>query len=734
MTVPAYDIRSRLQAARLPSMPQILLKLLEQCQTNDVGFEILAELISKDPGIATKILTVANSSAYHRNHKMVGLKNSLLLIGTNVVKTIIISETVFQLFNHFSQPNCIELRRFWKHSLHAAVIARDIAVRMAYPHLEEAYLAGLLHDIGRLALKAAAPQEYASSFAAADDANLCAIEQRTLQITHAQAGAWLIEKWELESFLADSVLYHHESAARLRNTHPVIRIVFLAHLLSHPEADDAALFDAAGLCGLDPADLLEIREHALVQVKETANQLGIDLSDVDEITAPLAAQLPPPPDHARERLSEEVGNLLLSSNAAASFSQAHSEESLHDNVLRSSRILFSFDDAILLRLSANPHGFNGSVFGRDRQHLNHVSISAKAINVISVAALEKRPTYLERGTRLMDIGEEQLLRILGTDALVVLPIVIDNQSTALLIGGIAAHRLADVQRRERFLQAFSSQVGTALKLVGVERKNNDQLVTTLALQYRDASRQMAHEVNNPLSIIKNYLSILDRKMQRNEPVSGEMAILNEEIDRVGKIVTDLADLQLSSDVKEQMNTDVNQVADGVIALLKKTEFIPPSVHVITRLVNQPGKVAASVDQVKQILLNLLMNAVEAMQAGGEIEVSNNGSVNRDGHLFLEISIRDTGPGIDAAALAKLFTLGYSSKTGEQRGQGLSIVQSLIRQIDGAIMCRSSPRGTTFDILLPLPKVAAMSGLGQDDIDLSPAAGKAAAAPSQMDTP
>jgi HD-like signal output (HDOD) protein len=84
------------------------------------------------------------------------------------------------------------------------VLARDIARRLEYSHLEEAYLAGLLHNVGRLALLAAAPKEYTFNFMARDDEDLCAVEQRTLQITHSEAGAWLIERWQLDSFLADA--------------------------------------------------------------------------------------------------------------------------------------------------------------------------------------------------------------------------------------------------------------------------------------------------------------------------------------------------------------------------------------------------------------------------------------------------------------------------------------------------------------------------------------------------
>ena len=698
------DIRSRLLVARLPAMPQILLKLLEHCQNDDGGMAELAELIAKDPGVASKIFAVANSSAYHRSGMKVGLEQSLAAIGTDMVKTLVISESVFQIFSNFSHSNGADLRSFWKHSLAAAVIARDIATRMQYPHVEEAYLAGLLHDVGRLALLAAAPKEYAASFTAPDDANLCAVELRTLQVTHAEAGAWLIEHWHLDSFLADSVLYHHESASRLGSAHPLIRIVLLAHLLSQHEADDPAVADAAVLCGIDAEALVEISESAVAQVKKAAEHLGIDLAGADDAPKPVAPA--PPPDPTRERLSEEVRNLVLTSNAGRSFARRQSEEELLETVTRSARILFSFDDAILLQMNATGRNLIGCPVGAHRQRLSEFSVPLNGDSPIAGAALQLQPIYLRRGGMLLGVGEEQLLRMLGTDALVALPLVNAGRCRAVLIGGIAQAQLPDLQRRERFLQAFAAQASTALVSVGNERSDSDQQLASVAREYRDASRRVAHEVNNPLSIIKNYLSILDSKLMRQEPVMGEMSILNEEIDRVGQIVNSLADLQPKAPPGGRGAADANQVASGVVRLFQNTEFLPPSVRIVTRLEDHPGEVAAPADTIKQILMNLLKNAVEAMPDGGEIELANLGQLNRDGRIYLELALRDTGPGIPADILVNLFKPGHSTKEGAHRGQGLSIVQSLVRQVDGMVLCRSGRGGTTFEILLPVPQAAA----------------------------
>src|SRR6476469_4908929 len=264
---PDHDIRNRLLIARLPAMPQILIKLLAHLQADDLGMAELAALVAKDAGMTGKILTVANSSAYHRGGRQPNLEQAMVTLGTDMIKTLVISDSVFQTFNSFPNSGATDLRAFWKQSLTAAVLARDLARHLNYSQPEEAYLAGLLHNVGRLALLAAAPKEYGFNFSARDDEDLCAVEQRTLQITHAEAGAWLIERWELDSFLADSVLYHHEPGERLEGTHPLIRIVRAAHLLSAHAEDPALVIEAAKLCDLEPEAADELLTQAARQVE-----------------------------------------------------------------------------------------------------------------------------------------------------------------------------------------------------------------------------------------------------------------------------------------------------------------------------------------------------------------------------------------------------------------------------------------------------------------------------------
>lgn len=697
------DIRNRLLIARLPAMPQILVRLIEHLQADDLGMPELAALISKDAGMTGKLLAVANSSAYQRHHRNANLEQSLIALGTDMIKTLVISDSVFQTFNNFPHSGSTDLRAFWKNSLSAAVIAKEAAREVEYPHLEEAYLAGLLHNVGRLALLATAPKEYAFNFGARDDEDLCAVEQRTLQITHAEAGAWLIERWQLDSFLADAVLYHHEPSERLESAHPLIRIVRLAHVLSSHADDEIMVREAAALCGIDEERAGQMLAGAARQIEKAAAHLGIDLAGADDIPAPPAFA-PPALDPVQQRLSEEVRNMVLVSEVGQSFARQQGESGLLEAMTRSARILFDFTNAVVLLENPTGHALVGAPT-QNSQRIAEFAVPLARGGAIAKSALERRPAFIGREPDpvhdggALGLAEEQLLRMLGTDSMVCVPLVAGARCLGVLIGGIAAWQVPYCQRRERFMQSFGAQAATALENMLSERGHARRQLAHVADEYREASRRVVHEVNNPLSIIKNYLSVLDSKLARQEPVSTEMSILNEEIDRVGQLVSSLADIKPSDSGPRP--TDVAKVVDEVQRLFRSTGFVPPTVNIAVSMHDEATRIEGDADVLKQILVNLVKNAIEALGAGGgRVEIVNRGHVNRERQLYLELSVSDNGPGMSREVLAHLFTPVKSTKDGAHHGLGLSIVHSLVKKLGGHIACRSGRNGTAFEILLP----------------------------------
>lgn len=683
------DIRDRLLAARLPAMPQVLLKLLALCRTDSAAIPEYAELVAKDAGMAGRILGVANSSAFHRGGQRIGLEQSLMMLGVDTIKSLVIGESVAQVFNAFSQRCATDLNDFWRHSLTTAVLARELAGRLSYAHAEEAYLAGLLHDVGRLALLGVAPKEYGRHFLAADDDALCEAEKASLQITHAEAGAWMIERWRLDSFLADSVLYHHEPARQLEAAHPLVRIVLLANRLSVNGPESPAVSEASSLCGINPRELQTLSDGAASLVKEAAEQLGIEIAD--------APQPEPATDDCRAQLAEEVRQLVLTSELTRNLGRQRNDAQLLEALTRSARMLFDMEDALVLVMGHGNRSLVGVPLGKHRQRLAEFSLPLVAGSRMVDAVLKKTPAFLNRKTLPVSVAEDQLLRVLDTDAAVCLPLATAQRTVGALIGAVQSWQLDELQKRSGFLQAFASQGAAAMISALQERTEVSQRISSVVEDYRGASQRIVHEVNNPLSIIKNYLSVLDAKLSRQEPVGGEISILNEEIDRVGRIVKSFT--QIKSESTAGM-MDANRIVRDVVRLFQETEFVPPSLRITAQLHDDPQIVAGDASSVRQILINLIKNAVEAMPQGGEIQVAANGVVNRGGQLFVELNVRDNGPGIPREVLANLFGEIKSSKGGDHQGLGLRIVSELAVKLGGEVSCRSGRGGTAFAILLP----------------------------------
>jgi signal transduction histidine kinase len=268
-----------------------------------------------------------------------------------------------------------------------------------------------------------------------------------------------------------------------------------------------------------------------------------------------------------------------------------------------------------------------------------------------------------------------------------------------MVAGVPAWRLADLQLHQKWLQTFGVQTAAALA-ASRDRGEIDRRIANLKEEYLLTARKMVHEVNNPLAIIKNYLGVLDDKSSRQEAFGGEISVLNDEIDRVSNILQEFAGAAPQS---QETTTDIKRLVLELMRLFQESKFIPPTLEVKLEMPEQPLLVEGSADLIKQILINLIKNSVEAMPAGGQIVVRGKGAVAYGGRAMVQLQLADIGPGIPTQVLDKLFLPVKSTKPGKNRGFGLSVVQDLVTKVGGVINCQSSHNGTLFELLLPLGK-------------------------------
>jgi len=193
---PQGDIWEQLAACKdLPSPPGISVKLMKLAQSDDFTFNDIESLVLLDQAIAVKLLRLANSSLYARNHKTENLRQAIGLFGLNGTLTIALA------FSLIKQPTGhkggFDYNKFWLRSLASATICKRLCQLCSAGAQESFYLAGLLQDCGMLALASIRPDLYSQNDDTVDNhESLIKLEQNAIGVDHADVGVWLLEQWQ----------------------------------------------------------------------------------------------------------------------------------------------------------------------------------------------------------------------------------------------------------------------------------------------------------------------------------------------------------------------------------------------------------------------------------------------------------------------------------------------------------------------------------------------------------
>jgi signal transduction histidine kinase/DNA-binding response OmpR family regulator len=210
---------------------------------------------------------------------------------------------------------------------------------------------------------------------------------------------------------------------------------------------------------------------------------------------------------------------------------------------------------------------------------------------------------------------------------------------------------------------------------------------------------LAHEINNPLQAINNCLHLVVNRPLSDDKKKYYLGLAQTEVERLITLVQRTLEFYRPSQGRT-IETDVNRLIENVLALSQK-RLEHGRVRVHTQLQAELAPITAVPDQLTQVLLNLIINAVEAMSNGGTLTIV---SAARDNWLALEV--QDTGPGLTPDEAARIFEPFYTTKA-DGTGLGLAVSYGIIQQHGGRIEVASAPgQGSTFTVLLPLQRSAA----------------------------
>ncbi|MYM30145.1 HDIG domain-containing protein [Duganella sacchari] len=197
----------------LPSLPVVVMELLNSIDQDDVDISVLAKKVSHDQALTAKTLRLANSSLYGLQVKVTTIQQAITFLGFQTTRNLI---TAAAITGCFAEGHCpgFDHKAFWRHSIATAACAKVLARQLRF-NQDYAFTAGLLHDIGRLVLVSCFPNQYSETIAYREqhDCYLLEAERTVLGVDHVDAGLALAEHWNFSDTMRLAIGGHHDPEA-----------------------------------------------------------------------------------------------------------------------------------------------------------------------------------------------------------------------------------------------------------------------------------------------------------------------------------------------------------------------------------------------------------------------------------------------------------------------------------------------------------------------------------------
>ena len=216
----------------IPSIPLVLIRIIQTLDADTSSAKQLEELILHDPALSARILRLANSAFYSFHSSVKTISHAITLLGINLVTSLAIGVNIFDSFTRGAKSEAKLISRLWTHSCAVAVLVRDVWMRHSRKEGEFAFLCGLLHDLGKVVLFKAYPGEYSSVFSTIkteQDRSISSYEEEYYGADHSMIGEMLAKQWGFPAELAAIIRRHHDPLAAAI---PMVNAVMLSDLVA----------------------------------------------------------------------------------------------------------------------------------------------------------------------------------------------------------------------------------------------------------------------------------------------------------------------------------------------------------------------------------------------------------------------------------------------------------------------------------------------------------------------
>jgi len=680
---------SEREMGQLFSAPHVAVQLLWACHATVFSPQDLYEIILQDSVFCAKIINAAVKSCPERIHPSAPLSSALEGLTLPVIKSLAIQSAKRLVETNFSAAQVQFMRELWFYSQVGSITARCLADLISYPDPEEAQLSGLLLNIGMLTLFSKKPEQYLTDIGSSlSSKEVRGREHTSFESDHLQSADALISGWQLESFMAEAISFLHLDIDQFHESSPLLRIVRLSlEICRSPFAlNDEILSVAKKLFGFTNSETEALFKQAENHYQSLSPFNGNQDDCLEEIIR-VQKRLTSAVFSIAEQ--ESIHSQLVNSLEIESFVGKARHLYLHNSSAQEA--IFFNVDLQSSRLSGLPAPGQTRLVSELTTTLTAGSLMAEALQSDKVQHSFNRENFD------FSVFDRQLIRCCKGKGVVCLPLQIEGQ----LLGGIALG-IANASEAESFaspqIQLLNESVARALASVLASRAQRQKSEPVGGDS--DLIPKLAHEISNPLTIINNYVNVVGTLLEGTENAEILPAIENE-IKRIGEILKYYSDLKNRPQLPDAA-INLNDLIHSVVERLNPICFTPKKIEIQTDFDNAIRPMETKAVVIKQILINLLKNAAEALNKDGKITVTTLNHTASDGQRTVEITVQDNGPGIDMKIQERLFSPVTSTKGGGHAGLGLNIIKGMVDDIGAKISCHSSAKyGTRFNLVIPL---------------------------------
>ncbi len=266
----------------LPPLPQVASQVLRISADPDANAEDLRKVISMDQALTSQILKISNSAMFGMMREVNTLTQAIMTLGFSTIKSVVIASSAKNLYHRGTVG--LQERLIWEHALVSAIASRAFAKSLRFPRIEEAFIGGLLHDIGKSVMGVKFPERYSALLRTVynEMGNSLQLELDTFGFDHAMVGEALVSQWNLAPSLQAAVRWHHDPLQAPETHHELTAIVALANHLAleakigigDPCNLEGASMQAMEILKLSPEALTGIKDGVRAAIEEDKTMIA----------------------------------------------------------------------------------------------------------------------------------------------------------------------------------------------------------------------------------------------------------------------------------------------------------------------------------------------------------------------------------------------------------------------------------------------------------------------------